>query len=85
MVVGCGLVQAVDLFFAWHRMQPIALRTRVRVSYHPLKATDHGHMNILLFTHLLRKTPVIDSIKVKGQGSDGSELRRPGPFAQLAS
>jgi hypothetical protein len=38
------------------------------ILYHLLKATDHGHMNQLCFTHLLRKTSVIGSIKVKGQG-----------------
>jgi hypothetical protein len=39
------------------------------VVYHPLKATDHEHMNLLLFTHLPRKTSVIDQVKVKGGGS----------------
>jgi hypothetical protein len=38
----------------------------------------------LFFTHLLRKTSAIGSIKVKGDGSDGRG-RRSGPFVRLAS
>jgi hypothetical protein len=52
-------------FFPLHCPPTIDLRTEMRVPCHPLTATNHGHTHILLFTHLLRKTSVIGSIKVK--------------------
>jgi hypothetical protein len=56
----------------------------MRVSCYPLKANDHGHTNILLFTQLLRKTSVIDRVKVNG-GLNCRSLEGSDPFARLAS
>jgi hypothetical protein len=63
-------------FFSLHRHHTIVLRTRQRVSYHPLKATDHGRTMQLLFTQLLTKTSVIGRVKVKGKrlGGQSSEV-----------
>jgi hypothetical protein len=65
-------------FFFLHRPSTIALRTRMCVSYHPLKATDHGHTKLLMYTHLLRKTSVIDRVKVE-RGGLGDRARKVAP------
>jgi hypothetical protein len=59
------------VFFS-HRHHTIVSHTKQCVSYYPLTATDHGHTMQLFFTHLLRKTSVIDPIKVKKR--KGSEV-----------
>jgi hypothetical protein len=78
--VGCGLSRATDPFFRLHRPRIIAFHTGICVLRCLTRATDHRHMNLLLFTHLLRKTSVIGWTKVKGSGGSGDRGRRSDPF-----
>jgi hypothetical protein len=83
MIVECGLRRATDLFSLRRRLA-IALHTRMCVSYHPWKATDYGHTNLLFFTHLLWKN--IGHRSSQSQRSEPSDRSSElgGPFAQLA-
>jgi hypothetical protein len=83
VLVGSGLSRRRTFFFSLRQLT-IALQTRKRVHCHRLKATDHGHTMQLFFTRLLRKTLVIDRIKVK-EGGLGELGREGARFVRLAS
>jgi hypothetical protein len=58
---------ATYLFFGLASCANHRLQTWTRVSRYTSTATDYGHTNLLLFTHLLRKTSAIDRTKAQGR------------------